>query len=111
MALSIPLSQTLPYYKQSTVLDNVNYIFQFKFNSREQAWYMEIRNQDNEILLSSIKLLPGFDLFRNHKHKNKDGLFLNPIILFKKNTPSERVIGLNNMGLDYELLYLEEGEF
>ena len=111
MALSIPLSQTLPYYQQITTLSNLNYILTFKFNSREKAWYLDIANEDAVVILSSIKLLPGLDLMRKHKHKIPEGLFPNPLVLVRTNTPTDRPIALNNLGIDYELIYLEEGEF
>ena len=77
----------------------------------QKAWYLDIANQDSVLLVSSIKLLPGYDLLRKHKYRIPDGLFPNPLVLVRTNTPDERPIALNNLGIDYQLLYLEEGEF
>jgi len=111
MAQRIPLNTTSAYYRHTTTIGIYNYDLEFKYNTRESSWYLSISNNDNELLLSSLKLLPGFNIIKKYAYKRENKLFENPLVLINLNTTETRPIALNNMGIDYQLFILEEGEY
>ena len=46
-----------PYSQQQTNLDGDDYILVFRFNSREQVWYMDVQQTDGTPLVQALKLV------------------------------------------------------
>ncbi len=51
-----------PFYRQTTTLDGVPYVFDFAFNMRTNTWTMHISATDGTPLASGIKLITNFGL-------------------------------------------------
>lgn len=65
MAISIlPLTPKLPYYDFDVELDEVLFRLEFRFNGRDDAWYMKVSDLENRILRCGIKILDEWPLLR-----------------------------------------------
>jgi hypothetical protein len=55
-----------PYYRQTTSLEGREYQLEFRYSSREDAWYVSFykleANQDRTALATGIKIIPYLDL-------------------------------------------------
>lgn len=47
-------------------LDGKAYRFQFDYNTREDSFYLSILNNSNSLILSGIKLVPGYQLLTQY---------------------------------------------
>jgi len=61
--LRVPTFET-PFYSQTTALDGVNYRLRFKYNQREDCWYLSIGTTDGIDLVNGVKLVVGIPLLR-----------------------------------------------
>jgi hypothetical protein len=62
MAFVIPTSTTLPHYEIRVDLDGVPYTLEFRWNARDGAWYMHVKNEDDTHLVSGVKVVIGIPL-------------------------------------------------
>lgn len=61
----IPCDPVLPFWTQTTTLDGVAYLLNFRFNSREQCYYLNISSADGTIdYVIGMKLVSDFFLLR-----------------------------------------------
>lgn len=51
-----------PFYSQITDFDGIDYLLEFRYNQREDAWYFDISLADETKLYSGIKVEIGADL-------------------------------------------------
>lgn len=58
-------TDTTPYYQQQTNLDGDDYLLRFRFNSREQTWYLELLQTDGTLLAANLKLVCNSLLLAN----------------------------------------------
>ena len=64
----IPIpSQDEPSREQRTVIDGVEYVLRFDYTAREDAWMMEIADEDGTSLMRGIKLRPNMFLTETYK--------------------------------------------
>lgn len=60
-AFMIPTA-TDPFYSQVTDFDGIDYLLEFRYNQRENAWYFDISLADETKLFSGIKVEIGANL-------------------------------------------------
>lgn len=77
----VPTSREFANYQQDVSLDGVTFRFLFRFNSRDDAWYLSILDVDDNPLRSSLKLVRRTPRFRLWQFETRpDGeLFVAPI--------------------------------
>lgn len=68
MALLIPFQPSLPFYTFSTTIDNVEYVFNVRWNGRDGAWYFDVSEVDNVPIASGVKVVLGGFLGRAINH-------------------------------------------
>lgn len=56
MSQIIPTFDT-PFYAESVALDGVNYTLDFRYNTREDCWYLSIATYEGVDLVNGIKLV------------------------------------------------------
>lgn len=66
----IPTSVTLAHYVFTTDLDGVSYQMSFKFNERDDAWYLTILDIDDNVLRGSIKIVNEWPILRLWQEDN-----------------------------------------
>ena len=61
----IPCDAALPYWDQTTTLDGISYLLQFRYNTRESVYYLSISSADGRIDYAlGIKLVQSTFLLR-----------------------------------------------
>jgi hypothetical protein len=60
---SIPTSDDI-FYTQITTLDGSDYLLEFRFNTREGVWYLQISLTDGTLLATGIKLVSNWPLLQ-----------------------------------------------
>ncbi len=53
-----------PFYSYSTTLEGREYLLVFRFNQREDVWYLSIYMPDQTPLVTGIKMLDGANLIQ-----------------------------------------------
>ena len=53
-----------PFYTMTVALDGADYLLEFRYNQREEAWYFDISLSDGTLLVRGIKIVCGLPLLR-----------------------------------------------
>ncbi len=67
---TLPTRQDLSNYEVEVDLDQVTYRLRFKFNSRDEAWYMSVLDANGVILRAGIKLVSDWEILRLWRDTN-----------------------------------------
>lgn len=60
---------TDPYYDQTVTLDGRPYLLTFRYNQREDRWYMDVADVDsNADIANGIKIVVGVDLLAKWRY-------------------------------------------
>ena len=62
MPLIIPVFADEPLFEERVRLEDRDYILRFDWNNREEAFYLGIKDQDEESLVAGIKIVANWDL-------------------------------------------------
>lgn len=101
--LSLPTTE-YPFGTVEIPLEGQVYIFEYRWNSRTEAWYLSV-DLDTERLISEAKIMADSSIFENYVIQHlPDGSF--KVITFSDKDPLE----LENFGIakDYELWFISE---
>ena len=60
--LVIPTSPDDPFYVQTSELEGIQYTLTFRYNQREDRWYLTIGDVSGADIVKGIKLVTGTDL-------------------------------------------------
>ena len=99
-----PLVENNPNFTIPLVLSEVEYYFNFKWNTREVAWYLTIRNTSGVSLVSNIKLVPVIDLLGNYLDTS---LPSGRLVIVPNNYPKIPAITYDNLTTDFLFTYTE----
>lgn len=106
--LFVPTTPGLPFYTQKTRLDGVDYILEFRYNQREDRWYLSISDSEEIPILTGLKLVCNWPLLHSYQYDPRvpPGELM-AIDLSGDDTPP----GLNELGdgLRVQLTYFEAG--
>jgi len=64
----LPFQPSENNYRLRVPLDNVLYLFDVRWNSRDAAWYFDIREDDETEILMGIKIVLGGKLGQTSTH-------------------------------------------
>lgn len=64
LLIDTSLAASSLYFNQLTQLEGVEYLLQFAWSAREEAWYLTIADQDGNPLAQSLKLVLNVRLLR-----------------------------------------------
>lgn len=53
-----------PFYEAIYTLDGVRYIFNFKYNQREDRYYFDLLTETGTVLARGLKVAAGVDIFQ-----------------------------------------------
>lgn len=63
----IPTDLTALFWTQTTTLDGVPYLLSFRFNTREQAYYLQIQSVDGtQTFVQGVKLVSNYLLLETY---------------------------------------------
>lgn len=64
MPAQLPIDAESPNYRLSTTLDGQSVIFDLRWNSREEAWFLNLLDNDETPIVEGIKVILGMFLGR-----------------------------------------------
>lgn len=102
MPVLIDVPTTSTYVRQNIVLNGLNYVFSYKFNSRDERWRLSIYRND-EAIVESIKILENQFLLGQYILDGFEG----DILCFRSLESTDKPVTLGTLGIgkDYELIY------
>ena len=59
MPVALPLIPSVPNYRVSTALENTQYIFDVRWNSRDLSWYLDISTETDEPIRVGMRIMLG----------------------------------------------------
>jgi hypothetical protein len=65
-----------PFYSYTTTLNRVAYNVSFRFSTRGQCWFMDIKSNNNTPIVSSVKLVANYPMIENYALPELTGYFL-----------------------------------
>jgi hypothetical protein len=85
-----------PFYTMTTPLDGSDYLFEFRYAQRENAWYFSISLTDGTLLVAGVKVVCSRPLLRRYAD-----LRLPPGVLMAfPNTSDDSTPGMGELGED-----------
>lgn len=96
-----------PFYSQTTTLDGTDYLLEFRFNSRELCWYLQVSN-GGTVFAQGIKLVSNFRLIQKYSSASMPPGELVAVAPVTDDSPA----GLNDLGIDLrvKLVYYTKAE-
>ena len=92
----IPINPVRPSFTQETDLNGTTYVPLFRWNTREEAWYLTLSTLDGITIAASLKLVPGAALLRHIPETPRP-----PGELFVDGVPTR-----DNLGTEARLIYI-----
>lgn len=78
MPSQLPFVYDPPIYRVSTTLDNEVFIFDVRWNARDEAWYFDLYTSEEDLIVGGVRIILGIPL--GFKAKS-DSRFPNGIIV------------------------------
>lgn len=105
--LSVPTSDD-PFYTQVSDLDGTDFILEFRYNQRENAWYFGVSLTDTTRLVSGVKVVCDVDLLGRFS----DNRLPPGKLMAVANEQNDTVPGMGELGVDRRvtLVYVEASE-
>jgi len=60
----LPTSTDVPYYEFEVELDDVEFKLEFRYNDRDDAWYMTVLDPEDVVLRAGIRVVLSWALLR-----------------------------------------------
>lgn len=99
----IPLFKD-PYYEYFTTLENASYKITVRWNTVDEAWYIDLEGITNGVLYRGLKLVGGVNILKPFAILELGEMWL--VDLSEANQDPD----FDGIGDVYKLLYLEKGE-
>lgn len=64
----IDTSQALFDYRQRVSLDDVSFDLRFRWNTRAQSWFLDVFDEDGDVLVYARKCVVDWTLLRQSRH-------------------------------------------
>ena len=65
----LPLSPGIPAYRVATALGDIGYVFDVRWNHRDECWYLDAFEDDGvTVIFYGVKIVLGAHLGRIHRH-------------------------------------------
>jgi hypothetical protein len=55
----LPFQPSLPNYRFSTSLGDTTYRFNVRWNSRDEAWYFDLSDDEGDLIVTGVKIVLG----------------------------------------------------
>lgn len=107
--LKIPISPGVPSTRQRAVLDGREFILDLRWSTREERWYLDVRDSNGDPLALSIGVVTNWPLlyrFRQHSSDN-DLMIPDGELWFVAGHPDHEYPTLESMGDTVVFVYQE----
>jgi hypothetical protein len=102
MMVDIPFQPSIAYYRFGTPIDDASYVFDVRWNSREQAWYFDILEANLTPILYGTKIVLGTYLGRRCEHR----LFNRGVFVAIDTTDKGREAAFDDLGTRVLVRYI-----
>lgn len=102
----VPTDDTLSYYQEEIDLDAVTFRLVFKYNSRDQAWYMDVLDASGNMLRAGIRLVDSWPLLRTWTTTGRPG---GELYCLPSGASVNRPPALYELGDIFDFVYAEAG--
>jgi hypothetical protein len=102
----IPLRPDLAHYEFAVALDKVTVIFELRWSVREEAWYLDVKDEDGTVIYAGIKVVVALPLGR----RCRDPRFPPGILMALDTSGRNEDPGLKDLGDRVQLLYFEAAD-
>lgn len=102
----LPTSTVLAFYEFEVELDGVEFRLEFRFNDRDDAWYLTILNTDDVVLRASLRIVLEWTLLRLWAEATRPDGEIVSVTQGKVSAPPT----LNQLGGEVVLTYLDAAE-
>lgn len=103
---TIPLDPTLTHYDLQISLDGVNYTLEFRWNTRESKWYMDVRTEEGDPIYVGLALVVDHPLGK----RCRDTRFPSGVLVAVDTSSARQDPGIADLGDRVKLLYYEASE-
>ena len=107
MPRQLPLVPSIPFYRFGTTLSDVPYIFDIRWNGRDEAWYMDILQEDETPIRHGVKIVLGALLGR----RSRDPAFPLGVMIAADLSGEGREATFDDLGTRVAVYQYEPGEF
>jgi hypothetical protein len=101
-SLEIPLVPSIGSYRFGTAIDTVPYLFDVRWNTRDQAWYLDVLETDETPIVRGVKIVLGAYLGRRSNHP----LFKNGVLVASDTSGATRDATFDDLGTRVKLQYI-----
>lgn len=101
------LVHSAPNSVESVVLDGLSYRFEFFWNSRGEYWSLSIRDEDENELISGVKLVSNYELIASYPDRGLPKGELYVVDNYQSGVKPDRTGFTDGR---YMLVYVEESE-
>ncbi len=106
--ITIPTDTKLIFWTQTTTLDGIDYVLEFRYNTREATYYLSISLTDQTVLAQGIKLVSDFPLLQAYADIRMPPGEL--VAMAFGSNDANPAIGELGIGQRVELTYITESE-
>lgn len=106
MIYELPIASDTAFFSSSYDLDGTTYRLTFRWNVREEAWYMDIATFDDTLIAGGLKMVTNQDISRRFRAK---GAPKGAIFILGESIYADKP-GRNDLGKRVKILYLDEAE-
>jgi len=106
MPFIIPLVQSNPSYRLNLSLGNTGYLFDFRWNTREGYWYLDVYDVNEKAIRCGMKCVIGTFLGRN----SQDAPFTDGALIVFDTTGKGLDAKLDDFGSRVQIAYLSSVE-
>lgn len=94
MIVEIPFQPSIGLYRFGTPIDDSSYVFDVRWNSRDAAWYFDVREADLTPIVYGVKIVLGTYLGRRKNHR----LFRRGVMVATDTTGQGREATFDDLG-------------
>lgn len=106
MALILPFRPSIGRYRFVSVINEIQYIFVVRWNSRDEAWYFDVLEYDETPIVSGVKIVLGTYLARWSNHD----LFLQGVIFARSSVVPHEDAKFDTLGTKVTVFYLTRAD-
>lgn len=106
MIVELPLRPSVGYYRFATPIGDSTYIFDVRWNTTEEAWYVNIHEQDQTPIVYGIKIVLGTYLGRRINHR----LFRQGVFVAADTTDEGQDATFDDLGVRVVVRYIPQDD-
>lgn len=104
--IDLPIVQTGPHFQFSTELEGVAFTFEFRWNDREEAWFLTLGDGEGNPIAAGVRVVVNYPLFSRFRDPRLPTGFLIAV----DTEATERDPGFEDLGRRVVLTYATAAE-